>query len=54
MTTDLWDSRVGDSYISGTIHFVDKGFRLHRYYLNLMLLLQLLLFLGSPETKSYI
>ena len=39
VTTDLWDSRVGDSYISGTLHFVDKGFRLHRYPLKLLLLL---------------
>ena len=30
ITTDLWDSRTKDSYISGTIHFVDKLFRLHR------------------------
>ena len=39
VTTDLWDSRVGDSYISGTIHFEDKGFRRHRYHLKLLLLL---------------
>ena len=30
VTTDLWTSRAGDSYISGTMHFIDKDFRLHR------------------------
>jgi hypothetical protein len=30
ITTDLWTSRARDSYISITLHFVDKMFRLHR------------------------
>jgi hypothetical protein len=30
ITTDLWTSRVRDSYISITLHFVDEMFRLHR------------------------
>ena len=30
ITTDIWSSRAQDSYISLTIHFVDKLFRLHR------------------------
>ena len=29
-TTDIWTSRVQDSYISLTAHFVDRFFRLHR------------------------
>ena len=29
-TTDIWTSRVQDSYISLTVHFVDRFFRLHR------------------------
>ena len=31
ITTDLWTSRARDSYISITLHFIDKNFRLHRY-----------------------
>ena len=31
ITTDLWTSRARDSYISVTLHFVDKLFRLHRF-----------------------
>ena len=27
----MWESRVGESYMSLTIHFVDKLFRLHRW-----------------------
>ena len=30
ITTDIWSSRSQDSYISLTVHFVDKQFRLHR------------------------
>ena len=33
ITTDLWTSRARDSYISITLHFVDKMFRLHRWTL---------------------
>ena len=31
LTTDIWTSRVMDSYICITIHFIDKQYRLHRY-----------------------
>ena len=31
ITTDIWSSRSQDSYISLTVHFVDKQFRLHRW-----------------------
>ena len=31
ITSDMWSSRVLDSYISGTFHFIDKEFRLHRW-----------------------
>ena len=31
LTSDMWSSRVLDSYISGTFHFIDKDFRLHRF-----------------------
>ena len=31
ITTDLWTSRARDSYISITLHFIDKDFRLHRW-----------------------
>lgn len=30
LTTDIWMSRCMDSYISGTVHFINKHFRLHR------------------------
>ena len=30
ITTDIWTSRTQDGYISLTVHFVDKLFRLHR------------------------
>ena len=30
ITTDLWTSRARHSYISITLHFIDKMFRLHR------------------------
>ena len=30
-TTDLWTSRVEDSYISLTTTFIDKNFHMHRY-----------------------
>ena len=28
ITSDIWTSRSGDAYISGTLHFIDKKFRL--------------------------
>ena len=31
VTSDLWSSRILESYISGTFHFYDSSFRLHRY-----------------------
>ena len=31
ITSDMWSSRVLESYISGTFHFIDKEFRLHRW-----------------------
>ena len=31
ITTDLWTSRARHSYISITLHFIDKMFRLHRF-----------------------
>ena len=36
-TTDIWTSRTMDSYISLTVHFVDKLFRIHRYVFVLIL-----------------
>ena len=30
-TTDMWTSRVNDSYLSLTLHFIDGSFRLHRW-----------------------
>jgi hypothetical protein len=31
ITTDMWTSRCLDSYMSITLHFIDKSFRLHRW-----------------------
>ena len=33
-TSDLWTSRNNDAYISLTIHYVDKGFRLKRFLIS--------------------
>jgi hypothetical protein len=30
ITSDMWSSRILESFISGTFHFIDKEFRLHR------------------------
>ena len=34
-TTDIWSSRCQDSFISLTAHFVDRHFRLHRFYTSI-------------------
>ena len=31
ITSDIWSSRAQDGYISGTFHFIDSQFRLHRW-----------------------